>query len=132
MFKIKYSNVYDYPKDPETDGLMVACAVFVGLWLAALVIWSIVLSCREPVENEFLKKDEEVRQPDTREEPINALAEQKTEKKEDYKIFNFYEGYCRIFKRSNQKNILGSILFLATLSIIFSTEFCYRQTIAAN
>jgi len=56
---------------------MVACAVIVGLWLGGLVIWSIVLSCREPVENEFLKKDEEVRQPDSREEPINALSEQK-------------------------------------------------------
>lgn len=37
-----------------------------------------------------------------------------------------------MFKRSNQKPILGSILFLATLSILFSTEFSYRQTIAAN
>lgn len=63
---------------------------------------------------------------------MNALVERKGEAKEDYKLFNFYEGYCRVFKRSNQNPILGSILFLATLSILFSTEFSYRQTIAAN
>ena len=73
------------------------------------------------MENEFLKKDEEVRLPNDSEEPINALVESRQEKKEDYKLFNFYEGYCRLFKRSNQKHIMGSIMFLATFSIIFST-----------
>lgn len=47
-------------------------------------------------------------------------------------MFNFYEGYCRIFKRSNHKNIYGPILFLAAFSILWTTEFSYRQTIAAN
>ncbi len=58
LLKIKYSVVYDYPADSETDGLMVACAVIVGIWLAILIIWSIVLSCKGPVENELIKKDE--------------------------------------------------------------------------
>ena len=71
--KIKYEVVYDYPEDAGADGLVVVCAVFIGIWLGVLVLWSIILSCKEPVENEFIKKDEEVRQPNDREEPINAL-----------------------------------------------------------
>ena len=67
MLNIKYHNVYDYPQEAETDGLVIVCAVVVGLWLAVLVVWSIVLSCREPVQNEFLKKDEEVRHSNDRE-----------------------------------------------------------------
>jgi hypothetical protein len=57
ILKVKFSVVYDYADD-STDGLMVTCAVIVGLWLAVLTIWSIVLSCKEPVQNEFIKKDE--------------------------------------------------------------------------
>lgn len=61
---------------------------------------------------------------------MNDLVEHK--KKEDFKLFDFYEGYCKIFKRSSSKNPLGAILFLAALSLTFSTEFSYRQKIAAN
>jgi hypothetical protein len=39
---------------------MVVCAVFVGLWVSVLVVWSIITSCRQPVENEMIKKNEEV------------------------------------------------------------------------
>jgi hypothetical protein len=119
--KIKNAEVYDYPADPETDGLLIACAVIVGIWVGVLVLWSAFVSFREPVENELIKKDEEVSQPNDKEERVNSLVEERVEKKDDYKLFNFYEGYCRVFKRPRHKHILGSILFLATLSIIFST-----------
>jgi hypothetical protein len=39
---------------------MIVCAVAVGAWVAVLVVWSIVTSCRLPVENEMIKKNEEV------------------------------------------------------------------------
>lgn len=50
FLKIKYSNVYDYPEEEESpDGLMIACAVILGIWVTILVVWSIILSCKEPV-----------------------------------------------------------------------------------
>ena len=60
---IKDFSVYDYPKKVKTDGLLIASSVIINIWLLILIVWSIVLSCREPVENEFIKKDEEVRLP---------------------------------------------------------------------
>lgn len=48
--KIKYENVYDYPEeDRSIDGLSIACSVISGIWITVLTIWSIVLSCKEPV-----------------------------------------------------------------------------------
>lgn len=52
--------------------------------------------------------------------------------KEDFKLFNFYEGYCRIFHRTNKKNFIAPIFFLAAFSVIAGKEFSLRQTIAAN
>lgn len=37
-----------------------------------------------------------------------------------------------MFKRQPHKQLLGGVLFLAAFSVVFSTEFSYRQTIAAN
>lgn len=66
--------MYDYVEQP-TDGLMVLCAVFVGLWVSVLTVWSIITSCRQPVENEMIKKNEEVVAPnDTeKEQAVNSL-----------------------------------------------------------
>lgn len=50
MLNIKEAKVYDYVDEP-TDGLMVACAVIIGAWIAVLVVWSIITTCRQPVEN---------------------------------------------------------------------------------
>lgn len=132
LLSIKNSNVYDYPEDAKVDGLMVGCTVVVGLWVAVLTLWSIYLSIMEPVGNDLIKKDEEVPAPVAEEESINSLEAAPVRRKEDFKLFNFYEGYCRIFKRSSHKNYLSPILFLAALSVTVSTEFSYRQTIAAN
>lgn len=64
---------------------------------------------------------------------MNSLTEQQVDRvEEDFKLFNFYEGYCRVYTKNKKKNILGSILFLSVLSFILSTEFSYRQTVAAN
>lgn len=90
LLSVPSSKVYDYPADPSADPLMVVSAVFVGLWVAALTIWSIVLSCRAPLENELIKKHEEVRVPDDAEQAVNSLVAERTEKKEDFKVFNFY------------------------------------------
>lgn len=43
--------VYDFPKDTPTDLLLVACLVLVGVWVGALIIWSIILSCKEESTN---------------------------------------------------------------------------------
>lgn len=129
---VKNGKVYDYPADPETDGLMVASAVIVGLWVVGLAVWSIVLSCRAPVENELIKKHEEVRTADDGEKPVNSLLTDRSEPREDFKLFNFYEGYCRIYTRSPRKSLLSPIIFLAALSLLFSMECSFRQTIAAN
>jgi hypothetical protein len=133
MLSIKTSKVYDYPASPPTDPLMVFSAVVVGLWAVALTIWSIVLSCKSPMENELIKKHEEVRAPDDAERAVNSLSvADRSEAREDFKVFNFYEGYNRIFTRSSRKSILSPVLFLSVLSLIFSMECSFRQTIAAN
>jgi len=50
IIKLKYYSVYDYPEEEESpDGLMIACAVILGIWVAILVVWSIILSCKEPL-----------------------------------------------------------------------------------
>ena len=51
LLNIKFSDVYNYPKHVGTNGLAIACSVVVNIWLLVLIVWSIVLSCREPVEN---------------------------------------------------------------------------------
>lgn len=130
---VKNGKVYDYPANPETDALFVASAVIVGLWVLGLTVWSIVLSCRAPVENELIKKHEEVKTADDGERAVNSLVTDRSEpSREDFKVFNFYEGYCRIYTRSPKKSILSPILFLAVLSLLFSMECSFRQTIAAN
>jgi hypothetical protein len=128
---VKNGNVYDYPANAPADPLMVLSAVVVGLWVGVLTVWSIVLSCRAPVENELIKKHEEVRAAEGA-GAVNSLVTERAEVLEDFKLFNFYEGYCRIYTRSPRKSILSPVLFLAVLSLLFSMECSFRQTIAAN
>lgn len=47
-------------------------------------------------------------------------------------IFNYYEGYCKIFKKQKRKSLVGSFFFLAVLSILISIEFSFKQTISSN
>lgn len=47
-------------------------------------------------------------------------------------IFNYYEGYCRIFKKQKKRSIIGSFFFLAALSILVTMEFSLKQTISSN
>ncbi len=47
-------------------------------------------------------------------------------------IFNYYEGYCRIFKKQKRRSLIGSFFFLAALSVLVSVEFSFKQTIASN
>lgn len=63
---------------------------------------------------------------------MNSLIADRCEPREDFKLFNFYEGYLRIYTRSPRKNLLSPIIFLAAFSLLFSMECSYRQTIAAN
>lgn len=63
---IKNIEVYDYPTDPPTNWLLLACTIVVAAWMGLLVASSAWLSFKEPVENELIKKDEEVREPDHR------------------------------------------------------------------
>ena len=55
---IKTSQVYDYPTDPPSDPLFVLAAVIVGIWVGVLVIWSVIRSFKEPLENDLIKKHE--------------------------------------------------------------------------
>ena len=43
--------IYDYPKEVASDGLLTTSWVVVGIWLGVVILWSIVLSCREPANN---------------------------------------------------------------------------------
>jgi len=47
-------------------------------------------------------------------------------------IFNYYEGYCKIFKKQKRRSIIGSFFFLSALSILISVEFSFKQTISSN
>ena len=46
ILHITNAEVYDYPADPKTDGLLIACAVIVGIWVGVLVLWSAFVSFR--------------------------------------------------------------------------------------
>ena len=50
--------------------------------------------------------------------------------KHNFNLFNFYEGYKKLFKVPSKKNIFAPIMFLSVISFATSTEFSYRQTIA--
>lgn len=50
--------VYDFPETGK-DALAVIGLVILSIWLAILIIWSIVISCREPEVNEYVKKEKE-------------------------------------------------------------------------
>lgn len=47
-------------------------------------------------------------------------------------IFNYYEGYCKIFKKHKKRSLVGPFLFLSALSILVTMEFSLKQTIASN
>ena len=93
------------------------------------MVWSVVISCKEPEINEYVKKEKE-------EGSVNSLVsstqKDQEELKSSFHIFNYYEGYCRIFKKPKRKSIIGSFFFLAVLSALISTEFSYKQAISSN
>ena len=49
-----HCKVYDFPDPPKNDGLAITGAVIISLWLAILIVWSCVISFKEPVINEYL------------------------------------------------------------------------------
>lgn len=55
--KWKNIEVYDYPTESSTNGLLIACLVIVGIWVGVLVISSVWTSFNEPIEIKP-KKDE--------------------------------------------------------------------------
>ena len=57
-FKFKNIQVYDYPAEPATDGLLLTSWIILGIWIGVLVISSLWASFKEPVEDELIKKDE--------------------------------------------------------------------------
>lgn len=46
-----HCKVYDYPMPPKTDALAVTGLVIISLWVAVLIVWSCVISFKEPVIN---------------------------------------------------------------------------------
>ena len=49
-----HCKVYDYPDAMESDGLAITGIVVVSLWLAVLIVWSCIISFKEPAINEYL------------------------------------------------------------------------------
>lgn len=49
-----HCKVYDFPISSNADGLSIAGAAFISMWLAILIVWSCVISFKEPVINEYL------------------------------------------------------------------------------
>lgn len=92
MLSIQGGKVYEYTSSPASNGLMVFCGVIVGIWVGVLILWSMIVSFKEPVENELIKKHEEVKEINQDEQKVNSLTDNsKThEFKENHKIFNFY------------------------------------------
>ncbi len=122
------ATVYAFSGTSKYDGLAIAGFVIVGVWATILTFWSIFLSCREQEQNEYIKKSVE-------EPPINSLMSSEVEdsvSKPNFKLFNFYEGYSRIFEHRKQGNILAPLLYLSVAILNLSYEFSYRQTIASN
>ncbi len=73
LLSVKNSRVYDYPASPPADPIFIVSTIFVGLWVLILTTWSIILSCKAPVENELIKKNEEHSTASEAERPINSL-----------------------------------------------------------
>ena len=67
----------------QTDGLAVTGAVFVSLWLAVLIVWSCVISFKEPAINEYLINERTSINADSTAEPlIESVATTQEERKD--------------------------------------------------
>lgn len=69
-----HCQVYDYPDYPgrSMDALAIVGLVVIAMWLTILIVWSCVLSFKQPVINEYMKSDEPQRVSinDEQEEPL--------------------------------------------------------------
>ena len=65
-----HCKVYEFPDPPKNDGLAITGAVFISLWLAILIVWSCVISFKEPVINEYLINERTSINADSAAEPL--------------------------------------------------------------